>query len=270
MVKSALYGLGICYIINCTNDTGGRKLKVIVVASGKGGTGKTSFIAGTASALAISGHKVLMIDGDIGLRNLDIALGMSDQLVFSFADVAKGMIPLERAAACHRQIPGLWLLTAPVTSEGVTKIGLQNIVQQAAALGFAYIFVDCPAGIGEGFTEFSSIATHGVIVSTPERAGLRGAERTARMMEKLGVSNLRLVLNRVRKRLIFRGMVSNLDVAMDETGLPLLGVIPEDEDVIACFNSGISIIGRKKDGASWAFRNIAGRLEGNQVALMKL
>ncbi len=245
-------------------------MKVIIVASGKGGTGKTSFIAGTASALAILGHKVLMIDGDIGLRNLDIALGMSDQLVFSFADVAKGMIGLNRAAVCHRQIHNLWLLTAPVTSDGITEEGLQDIIRQAKNLGFEYIFVDCPAGIGDGLQKFSAIATHGVIVSTPELAGLRGAERTARTMEKLGVRNLRLVINRVRKRLIFWGMVSDLDAAMDETGLPLLGVIPEDEDVIACFNSGISIISRKKDGASWAYRNIAGRLEGRRLALMKL
>lgn len=244
-------------------------MKVIIVASGKGGTGKTSFIAGTASSLAILGRKVLVIDGDVGLRNLDITLGMSDQVVFSFADVAKDMVPLERAAVQHVEITGLWLLTAPIAADGVTREGLNLLIRQAKEQGYDYVFVDCPAGIGNGLLEFVPIATHSVVVSTPELACLRCGEKTARLLEEKGNGNIRLVINQVRKRLIRWGFVSDIDTAMDVTGLPLLGVIPEDEDVIACFNSGTSIIRRKKDGASCAYMNIANRLEGRRLALMK-
>lgn len=245
-------------------------MKVIIIASGKGGTGKTSLTAGVSSAIAILKRKVLVIDGDIGLRNLDIALGMSDKVVFSFKDVSNGIVPLCRAIVEHPKIKNLWLLTAPSDSVGLTEGGLKNLKYQAREQGFDYILFDCPAGIGKELEQFSKIADQAIIISTPENACLRGAEKVARLVEDRGVRTTRLVVNRVRKNLIKEGFASNIDTAMDITGLPLLGVIPEDEDVIVCSNKGKMIIKAKKDGASKAYFNIAKRLDGRKLVLMKM
>lgn len=246
--------------------------KVIVVASGKGGTGKTTLTAGIATSLAVLGRKVLVIDGDSGLRNLDIVLGMSDCVVFSFADVARQVVTLRRAAAPHPKIPGLFLITAPTSlaQEEVTPAGIRFLAKQAQEEGFEYVIVDGPAGLADEIHLFAPVATQGVVVTSPDEACIRGAERIARFLEEDGVYRIRLVVNRIRPRLIRYGMASDIDDAMDLTGLPLLGIVPEDEDVIACANRGKAVISVKKDGASKAYRNIALRLEGQRLPLMRI
>lgn len=246
--------------------------KVIIIASGKGGTGKTTLSAGVAASLAVMGRRVLVIDGDSGLRNFDIVLGMSDRVVFSFADVALGTVPLRRAAVCHPKLPQLFLLTAPASTldASVDASAMTNIVSQAKEDGFEYIIIDGPAGLASEIRIFSAIATQAVVVSTPDGPCIRGAERIARELEKYGVNRIRLIVNRVRKRLIRYGLASDIDDAMDATGLPLLGIVPEDEDVIACGNSGRIIISMKRDGASQAYMNIAKRIEGQKLPLMRV
>lgn len=246
-------------------------LKVILVASGKGGTGKTSLCAGVGVHLARFGRRVLLIDADCGLRNLDMVLGMSDRVVFSFWDVAQGMVPLRRAAAAHEKERTLSLLTAPndPLPEGTRAQWLQPIFEQAVEQ-FDYVLVDCPAGIGSTIDWFAPFSTQGIIVSTPDQPCLRGAERIARELEKRLVLRQRLVINRVRPRMIRSGQASNLDDAMDLTGLPLLGVIPEDDRVIACGNQGITIAECRQNGAALAYANIAQRVEGRKLPLMKL
>lgn len=245
-------------------------LKVVIIASGKGGTGKTSLTAGLAVALGSLGRRVLAIDGDTGLRNLDIALGMSDSVVFSFTDVAEGIVPLKTAAAQHPDMTGIALLTAPGAPRALSETGMNRIRQQAEQEGYDYLLIDSPAGLGAEIRMFCTIATQGIVVSTPENAGLRGAERIARLMEEELIMRIRLVVNHVRPALIRHGLSSNIDDAMDITGLQLLGLIPEDEDVIACFNNGKSILQVKKSGAALALRNIARRLEGERLPIMRL
>jgi len=245
-------------------------VKVILVASGKGGTGKTSFTAGVGAALSLLGRRVLLVDGDSGLRNLDLTLGMSDRLVYSFADVAGGAVPLSDAMAEHPALDNLFLLTAPVAFPVLSERGMEQLAVQSEEECFDYLIIDGPAGLPAELSFLAFIATQAVVVSTTDHACVRGAERCARRLEdEYCIADIRLVLNRVCPRLIRRGQSGNIDDAMDEAGLPLLGLVPEDVRIIACGNSGKCILDMRCPAAK-AFHNIADRLEGKRVPLMKM
>ena len=247
--------------------------KIIIIASGKGGTGKTSLAAGLGAALAKREHKVLVIDGDSGLRNLDIVFGMSDRVVFSFADVALGMIPLMEAAAHHPSMEQLFLLTAPaepLTAGALTEDGMRLLTAQAQDAGFDYVLIDGPAGLAEEFHAFAAVATEAIIVTCGGEGSLRGAERMARVLEDQGVPSVRLVVNRIRRRLIRRGAIGTVDDAMDATGLCLLGIVPEDEDVSVCAGKGTPLMSERARSAANAYRNIARRMDGEETPLMRL
>ena len=227
----------------------------IAVTSGKGGTGKTSFTAAVGSCLAALGQKALCVDMDIGLRNLDIALGMSDLSVMDFTDVIQGRCALERAAVEHPKIPGLFLLTAPLTLQGyITREQVAELMAQAKER-FDYILIDCPAGLGDGFQ----------LVSAVDPAALRDAQRAVTELHDL--PQLHLVMNRVQPKLI-RKLHTNIDQAMNAAGLPLLGVVPEDPKVTLAAGSGTPLILAAHKGAAVAYLNIAKRIMGRQVPLM--
>lgn len=244
--------------------------KIILVASGKGGTGKTSLTASVGTALADLGKKVLVVDGDCGLRNLDLVLGMSDRAVFTFADVARGTVTLSHAAAAHPVTDGLYLLTAPADPPDLTASQMRSLAEQTEQDGYDYVIIDGPAGLPAELSLYAQIATQGIVVTMPDPASIRGAERVARRMEEECIMRIRLVVNRVRPRLVRYGVAANIDDAIDTSGLQLLGLIPEDEDVIACAGSGKSVVRYKKSGAAQAYRNIARRLEGERLPLMRL
>ncbi len=249
---------------------GGGILKVILVASGKGGTGKTSFTAGVGSALANSGKKVLLMDGDCGLRNLDLTLGMNDRVVYSFADVAGGAVPLSDAVARHPEYESLYLLTAPVALPALSERGMEQLAVQAEEEKFEYLIIDGPAGLPAELSFLAFIATQAVVVSATDLACVRGADRCARKLEdEYCIARIRLVLNRIMPKLIRKRQSGNIDDAMDESGLPLLGLIPEDKELIICGNNGKSILDKRCPSAK-AFKNIARRLEGERVPLIQL
>ena len=242
---------------------------VVVVTSGKGGTGKTSLTGGVASCLAALGHKVLCIDMDIGLRNLDISLGMTDRAVMDFTDVLEGRCTLERAAVPHPVIQGLHLLTAPVTLPPQTldegkMLGLLNTARQS----FDYILIDSPAGLGSGFRLAVCGADRAVVVSTNDSSALRDAQRTVAELGKQ-LETIHLVMNRVQPKLM-RRLRTTIDDAMDAAGLPLLGVVPEDAQVILAANTAQPLILVSRKGAAVAYLNIARRLTGERVPLMKI
>ena len=242
---------------------------VIVVTSGKGGTGKTSLTGGVASCLAALGQKVLCIDLDIGLRNLDISLGMTDRALMDFTDVVEGRCTLERAAVEHPVIRGLYLLTAPVrpTPDALDEEKMKALLLQARAQ-FDYILIDSPAGLGSGFRLAVCGADRAVVVSTNDSSALRDAQRT---VVELGrrLDTIHLVMNRIQPKLL-RRLRTTIDDAMDAAGLPLLGVVPEDSQVILAANTGEPLILFSRKGAALAYLNIAKRLMGQRVPLMKI
>lgn len=243
--------------------------EIISVISGKGGTGKTTVCAAVATCLAAEGKRVLCIDADIGLRNLDIALGMADLPVIAFTDVMYGHYTFEDAAK-HPKLEKLSLLTAPIRENGklIDDSGFQRMLKQAKET-FDFCLIDAPAGIGEGFRLATQFSDRCIIISTPDPASVRDAAQAADMLLLQGKEDLLLVVNRVAPRMFSR-MALTVDDIMDQVGLPLLGLVPEDSDVMLAAAKGESLIYAANDGAAEAALRISRRLRGEVLPLMKL
>ena len=245
-----------------------RSGQCVAVVSGKGGTGKTSFTAGVGAALALSGRRVLCLDCDIGLRNLDLALGLSDRTMMDFSDVAQGRCSLDLAAVEHPKIPGLFLLTAPARRRPVTESQMTGLL--AAVRGqYDFCLLDAPAGLGAGFHLATCGADRCVVVTTAGASSLRDAQHTVMELSRFPAGTLHLVVNRVRKKLL-RQLHATIDDAIDTAGLPLLGVVPEDDALPLCMDRGVPV--PLADGLSTAaaYRNIARRLQGERVPLLRI
>lgn len=240
---------------------------VIAVTSGKGGTGKTSITGGVSSSLALMGRRVLCIDMDVGLRNLDIALGISDRALMDFSDVALGRCPLARAAVDHPAIKGLSLLTAPMSLPAGLTAGDVRALLNTARAAYDYVLIDAPAGLGVGFQLAVCGADRALVVATSDATSLRDAQRTVEELDR--IRQVHLIMNRIQPKLL-RRLRATIDDAMNAAGLPLLGVVPEDPYVILCANLGQPLISRGKRGAALACWNIALRLEGRRVPIMRI
>ena len=240
----------------------------VVVTSGKGGTGKTSLTGGVSSCLAALGRRVLCIDMDIGLRNLDISLGLTDRALMDFTDVLEGRCSLKRAAVPHPVIKNLYLLTAPLTlPPGISEERMKAFLRTAREQ-YDYILMDSPAGMGEGFRLAVCGADRGIVVSTTDASALRDAQRVVSQLSRQ-LPSIHLVVNRVQPKLL-RRLHTTIDDAMDAAGLPLLGVVPEDEQVMLSANQGKPIILASRKGAAVAYLNIARRMMGERVPLMHI
>lgn len=241
----------------------------IMITSGKGGTGKTTLTAGVSSCLAAIGHRVLCVDMDIGLRNLDISLGMSDCVVMDFSDVVEGRCSLERAAAPHPVIEGLYLLTAPMhlPAGRITPAQITEFLAQAKQ-AYDYVLIDSPAGIGSGFQLALAGADRVIVVTTNDPSALRDAQRTVTEVSQ-SQSNIHLVMNRIQPKLMKR-LHTTIDDAMDTAGLPLLGVVPEDPQVSLALGAGKPLVLASRKDAAVACLNIARRIDGERIPLMKI
>lgn len=242
----------------------------IAVVSGKGGTGKTSFTAGVGAALAQSGRQVLCLDCDVGLRNLDLALGLSDRAFMDFSDVARRRCPLEMAVVEHPNIPGLFLLTAPARVRGsdVTEQEMASLLKDIRSR-FDFCLLDAPAGLGSGFRLATCAADRCVVVTTTDASSLRDAQHTVMELNHFGSGKLHLVVNRVRKKML-RSMHATIDDAIDKAGLPLIGVVPEDDQLPLSLHQGVPLLLRSSDNAAAAYKNIAKRLQGQRVPLLRI
>jgi len=238
--------------------------ELIAVLSGKGGTGKTSVCAGIATALAQEGACVLCIDCDVGLRNLDIALGIADLPAISFQEVADGTYTLPQASV-HPIFPSLQFLTAPVNStcDAVDAVAFGKLLEQARQR-FQYVFLDAPAGVEAGFQLAARYADRILVVTGSDPASIRDAARSAELLELMGKPNVRLIVNRISRKMA-SAMDLTVDDVMDRSGIPLLGIVPEDANVTlaAAFNQ--PLLGYTRRGAAAACRRIAKRIQGYRV-----
>ncbi len=243
--------------------------KIIAVVSGKGGTGKTTFTANTALALAAAGQRVLAMDCDITLRNLDLALGLSDRALMDFSDVLSGRCALTDAAVVHPNYPTLSLLTAPMADKPL-ELSIAAIRRLAADIRSQYdwCLIDAPAGLGQGFRMAACMADQVVVITTTDVSAMRDAQRTAMELSAFPSGTVHLVVGRVNRK-VLRQLHTTIDDAIDTAGLPLIGVVPEDEDVPYCLNRGL-VLRERNYYAARAYENIAKRIMGQKTPLMKI
>ncbi len=242
---------------------------VIVMASGKGGTGKTACCAGIGSALARLGHTTLCMDCDVGLRNLDLALGLADAM-WDFEDVLCGDVAVEEAVVSHPALDGLSFLAAPWESSpaDIDRDGFRRLLEDLRER-YEYVLLDAPAGLGSGFEMASERAELALIVVNPDVSSLRDGQRTAEKLRALGVTGQRLIINRVEPKLVAK-LGGTLDDAIDAVGARLLGVVSEDESVRRALGEGVPLMVYGARSAYGEFMRIARRLTGERVPLARL
>lgn len=238
--------------------------EVIAILSGKGGTGKSALCAGVGTALSSLGKKVLCIDGDVGLGNLDVFLGVGQNAPLSFADVCRGNYHLSKASV-HPDFPNLTYLAAPIGDFDISPEDFGDFLKSAGEM-FDFILIDCPAGLGSRMSLYANAANRCIVVTLPDPAALRSATRTGQHLELLGVGNVRMVINRVFPELL-KAMKKNVDDIMDETGLALLGIVPTDPDVSIAAAKGKPLQKYKRSGAAAAYIRIAKRIQGLSVPI---
>lgn len=232
----------------------------IVVASGKGGVGKTTLTVALGKALTALGNRVLIIDCD-RLRSVDLLVGITKELVYDFGDVILGRCEAEQAVYEKK---GLCVISCPSDYENISSEGMKKLVEHYDC-DYNYILFDAPAGIGEGLKLACAAAEKGIVVSTPDLVCVRSACTAAREMEKMGVSESRLIINRAHKKDIVKGRLLNVDKVIDSTQVQLIGVVPEDEKLKLGAMGGD--IYKKRQLSHTAFSNIAKRICGQYVAL---
>ncbi len=246
--------------------------RVIVITSGKGGVGKTTTSANIGTALAKLGNKVVLIDTDIGLRNLDLLLGLENRIVYTIVDVVEERCKLKQALVKDKKNPNLSLLAAAQTRDktSVTSEQLKDICDQLKKKN-DFILVDCPAGIEQGFQNAVAGATEAIVVTTPEMSAVRDADRIIGLLEaKEEIESYKLLLNRVRPKLIEQNDMMSVEDVVDILSTDLIGVIPEDTGIITSTNKGEPIVNDEEAMAGKAYRNVAKRIMGEDVPLLDL
>ena len=244
--------------------------KVIVITSGKGGVGKTTTTANLGMGLALMGEKVALLDADIGLRNLDLALGLENRIVYDIVDVVEGRCEIRKALIKDKRQPNLVLLPAAQTRDksAVTPDQMKEVIQKIKDEGYQYILVDCPAGIEQGFKNATAGADEAVVVTNPEMSSVRDADRIVGLLEAEGLNNPRLIVNRLRPKMVSKGEAMTVEDVEDILRIELLGIVPEDEMIITTTNKGEPASMNEQSRAGQAYRNIARRLRGEEVPFM--
>lgn len=244
--------------------------RAIVVTSGKGGVGKTTTSANIGTTLALAGKKVCLVDGDIGLRNLDVMMGLENRVVFDLVDVIEERCQLKQALIKDKRFDErLFLLPASQTKDksAVTPEVFATMVAQLKD-DFDYVIIDCPAGIEQGFRNAVAGADEAIVVTTPENTAVRDADRVVGLLEKESLSSRKLIVNRLRQQMVESGEMLAVDEIVQVLAIDLLGVVPDDEQVIIRSNRGEPIAMDTDSPAARAYRNIGRRLLGDTVPLM--
>ncbi len=245
--------------------------EVIVITSGKGGVGKTTATANLGIGLALLGKKVVLIDTDIGLRNLDVIVGLENRIVYDLVDVVEGNCRMKQALIRDKRYESLYLLPAAQTKDktAVSPDQMQRLCKELAQ-DFDFVLIDCPAGIEQGFRNAIAGADSAIVVTTPEVAAVRDADRIIGLLEAEGKSRPRLIVNRIRPQMVKAGDMMAADDVKDILGVELLGVVPEDEYIVIATNRGEPVVATPTSAAGRAFRDIVRRMAGEDVPIMPL
>jgi len=245
--------------------------EVIVITSGKGGVGKTTTTANLGTGFALLGKKVVLIDADIGLRNLDVVMGLENRIVYDLVDVTEGNCRLKQALIRDKRYETLYLLPAAQTRDksAVSPEQMQKLCKDLAQ-DFDFVLIDCPAGIEQGFRNAIAGADRAVIVTTPEVSAVRDADRIIGLLEAEGKSNPRLIVNRIRPDMVKRGDMMDIDDIIEILAIDLLGIIPEDEYIVISANRGEPAVVNPASAASTAYKNIVRRMTGESVPFMSM
>lgn len=243
----------------------------IVITSGKGGVGKTTTSANVGTGLAILDKSVVVVDADIGLRNLDVVMGLENRIVYDIVDVVHKNCRLKQALIRDKKHENLFLLPAAQTKDK-TAVNPEQMLELVNQLKkeFDYIIIDSPAGIEQGFQNSIAGADLALIVTTPEISAVRDADRVIGLLESKGIHNPKLIVNRIRQDMVKRGDMMNIDDIVDILAIDLLGIVPDDEAIVVSTNKGEPVIIDEKPLSGRAFRNITRRITGEEIELLNL
>jgi len=242
--------------------------EVIVITSGKGGVGKTTSSANIGASLALAGKKVVLVDADIGLRNLDVVLGLENRIVYDLFDVVEGTCRVKQALIKDKRYPNLFLLPAPQTKDkdAINPEQMKKLCEELKQ-EFDYTIIDCPAGIEQGFKNAVAGADRAIVVTMPEVSAVRDADRIIGLIEAAQIKDIKLVLNRLRPEMVKRGDMLALDDVTDILAIDVLGVVPDDESIVSSTNRGEAASADGSSKAGQAFKDIARRIMGEEVPI---
>ncbi len=245
--------------------------EVVVVTSGKGGVGKTTATANIGTALAALGKKVALVDTDIGLRKLDLVLGLENRIVFNLIDVTSGNCRLKQALIRDKRLDGLYFLPAAQTRDktAVTPEQMRSLCEELKK-EFDYVLIDCPAGIEQGFKNAVAGADRALVVTNPEISSVRDADRIIGLLEASEIKDTRLIVNRIRPVMVKQGNMLDVEDILDNLRIDLIGIVPEDESILISTNRGEPAVLNSLSKAGMAFSNIAQRITGEDVPFMNL
>ena len=245
--------------------------RTIVITSGKGGVGKTTATANIGTGLAMRGHKVVVVDTDIGLRNLDVVMGLENRIVYDLVNVIEGHCKVQQAMIRDKHNYELFLIPAAQTRDK-TSVDPQQLRELCAQLEaeFDYVLMDCPAGIEQGFKNAVAAATEAIIVTTPEVSAIRDADRVIGLLEASELHRPKLIINRINPEMVKRGDMMDQRDVVDLLAVDVLGLVPADERTITAANRGVPVVHDKKAASGAAFLRIAARVDGDEVPLVEV
>lgn len=245
--------------------------EVIVITSGKGGVGKTTTTANVGTGLAQLDKKVVLIDTDIGLRNLDVVMGLENRIVYNLVDVVEGNCRIKQALIKDKRYPNLYLLPSAQTRDK-TAVTPEQMVALTDELReeFDYILLDCPAGIEQGFKNAIAGADRAIVVTTPEVSAIRDADRIIGLLEANEMKQIHLLVNRLRMDMVNRGDMMSIDDVKEILAIDLIGAVPDDEQIVVSTNQGEPLVGRTDTLAGMAYSNICRRIVGEEIPLLDL
>ncbi len=245
--------------------------KVIVITSGKGGVGKTTSTANLGTALSLEGKKTIVIDADIGLRNLDVVMGLENRIVYDLVDIVEERCKVKQAMIKDKRFENLFLIPAAQTRDK-DSVSPEQMIKLCNTLReeFDFVLIDCPAGIENGFKNAIAGADEAIVVTTPEVSAVRDADRIIGLLEASEIHNPKLIINRLKIDMVQRGDMMNIDDIIDILAIDLIGVVPDDENIVISTNRGEPAVTNEKSLAGQAYKNIAKRLQGENIPFIDL